>query len=67
MVTKLERADNTVFYLHNAWANSPDGSAGFTLEESEDAAYIGNCISMSSCLYISCSVISVGRYMTAMP
>lgn len=48
MVTKLERADNTVFYLHNAWANSPDGSAGFTLEESEDAAYIGNCISMSS-------------------
>lgn len=48
MVTRLERADNTVFYLHNAWANSPDGSAGFTLEESEDAAYIGNCISMSS-------------------
>ena len=48
MVTKLERADNTVFYLHNAWANSPDGTAGFTLEESEDAAYIGNCISMSS-------------------
>lgn len=48
MVTKLERADNTVFYLHNAWANSLDGSAGFTLEESEDAAYIGNCISMSS-------------------
>lgn len=48
MVTKLERKDNAVFYLHNAWANSPDGSAGFTLEESEDAAYIGNCISMSS-------------------
>ena len=48
MVTKLERENNTIFYLHNAWANSPDGSAGFTLEESEDAAYIGNCISMSS-------------------
>lgn len=48
MVTRLERADNAVFYLHNAWANSPDGTAGFTLEESEDAAYIGNCISMSS-------------------
>lgn len=48
MVTKLERENNTVFYLHNAWANSPDGTAGFTLEESEDAAYIGNCISMSS-------------------
>ncbi len=48
MVTKLERENNTIFYLHNAWANSPDGTAGFTLEESEDAAYIGNCISMSS-------------------
>lgn len=48
MVTKLERENNTLFYLHNAWANSPDGSAGFTLEEPEDAAYIGNCISMSS-------------------
>ena len=47
MVTKLERENNTIFYLHNAWANSPDGTAGFTLEESEDAAYIGNCISMS--------------------
>ena len=48
MVTKLERENNTIFYLHNAWANSPDGTAGFTLEETEDAAYIGNCISMSS-------------------
>lgn len=48
MVTKLNRENNTIFYLHNAWANSPDGTAGFTLEESEDAAYIGNCISMSS-------------------
>ena len=48
MVTKLERENNTIFYLHNAWENSPDGTAGFTLEESEDAAYIGNCISMSS-------------------
>lgn len=48
MVTKLERENNTIFYLHNAWANSPDGTAGFTLEESADAAYIGNCISMSS-------------------
>lgn len=48
MVTKLERDNNTIFYLHNAWANSPDGTAGFTLEETEDAAYIGNCISMSS-------------------
>lgn len=48
MVTKLERENNTIFYLHNAWANSPDGTAGFTLEESEDAAYIGNCISMNS-------------------
>lgn len=48
MVTKLERGNNTIFYLHNAWANSPDGTAGFTLEETEDAAYIGNCISMSS-------------------
>lgn len=48
MVTKLERENNTIFYLHNAWANSPDGTEGFTLEESEDAAYIGNCISMSS-------------------
>lgn len=48
MVTKLERENKTIFYLHNAWANSPDGTAGFTLEESEDAAYIGNCISMSS-------------------
>lgn len=48
MVTKLERENNIIFYLHNAWANSPDGTAGFTLEESEDAAYIGNCISMSS-------------------
>lgn len=48
MVTKLERENNTIFYLHNAWANSPDGTAGFTLEESEDASYIGNCISMSS-------------------
>lgn len=48
MVTKLERENNTIFYLHNAWANSPDGTAGFTLEESEDAAYIGNCISMAS-------------------
>lgn len=48
MVTKLERENNTIFYLHNAWANSPDGTAGFALEESEDAAYIGNCISMSS-------------------
>lgn len=48
MVIKLERENNTIFYLHNAWANSPDGTAGFTLEESEDAAYIGNCISMSS-------------------
>lgn len=48
MVTRLERENNTIFYLHNAWANSPDGTAGFTLEESEDAAYIGNCISMSS-------------------
>lgn len=48
MVTKLERENNTIFYLHNAWANSPDGTAGFTLEESDDAAYIGNCISMSS-------------------
>lgn len=48
MVTKLERENNTIFYLHNAWANSPYGTAGFTLEESEDAAYIGNCISMSS-------------------
>lgn len=47
MVTKLERENNTIFYLHNAWANSPDGTAGFTLEETEDAAYIGNCISMS--------------------
>ena len=48
MVTKLERENNTIFYLHNAWANSPDGTAGFTLDETEDAAYIGNCISMSS-------------------
>lgn len=48
MVTKLERENNTIFYLHNAWSNSPDGTAGFTLEETEDAAYIGNCISMSS-------------------
>lgn len=48
MVIKLERENNTIFYLHNAWANSPDGTAGFTLEETEDAAYIGNCISMSS-------------------
>lgn len=48
MVTKLERENNTIFYLHNAWANSPDGTAGFTLEETEDATYIGNCISMSS-------------------
>lgn len=48
MVTKLERENNTIFYLHNAWANSPDGTAGFTLEETEDAAYIGNCISMRS-------------------
>ncbi len=48
MVTKLERENNTIFYLHNAWANSPDGTAGFTLEETDDAAYIGNCISMSS-------------------
>lgn len=48
MVTKLERENNTIFYLHNAWANSPDGTAGFTLEETEDAAYIGNCISMNS-------------------
>lgn len=48
MVTKLERENNVIFYLHNAWANSPDGTAGFTLEETEDAAYIGNCISMSS-------------------
>ena len=48
MVTKLERENNTIFYLHNAWSNSPDGTAGFTLEESADAAYIGNCISMSS-------------------
>lgn len=48
MVTKLERENNTIFYLHSAWSNSPDGTAGFTLEESEDAAYIGNCISMSS-------------------
>lgn len=48
MVTKLERENNTIFYLHNAWANSPDGTSGFTLEESPDAAYIGNCISMSS-------------------
>ena len=48
MVTKLERENNTIFYLHNAWANSPDGTAGFTLEESEDASYIGNCISMSN-------------------
>lgn len=48
MVTKLKRENNTIFYLHNAWANSPDGTAGFTLEETEDAAYIGNCISMSS-------------------
>ena len=48
MVTKLERENNTIFYLHNAWANSPDGTAGFTLEESDAAAYIGNCISMSS-------------------
>lgn len=48
MITKLDRENNTIFYLHNAWANSPDGTAGFTLEETEDAAYIGNCISMSS-------------------
>lgn len=48
MVTKLERENNIIFYLHNAWANSLDGTAGFTLEESADAAYIGNCISMSS-------------------
>lgn len=48
MVTKLKRENNTIFYLHNAWANSPDGTAGFTLEETDDAAYIGNCISMSS-------------------
>lgn len=48
MVTKLERENNTIFYLHNAWANSSDGTEGFALEETEDAAYIGNCISMSS-------------------
>lgn len=57
MVTKLERENNTIFYLHNAWANSPDGTAGFTLEETEDAAYIGNCISM-----ISAEVLNPSSY-----
>mgnify|MGYP002674015365 CR=1 FL=1 len=47
MVTKLDR-DGTLFYLHNAWAESPDGQTGFTLTEPEAPAYIGNCISMTS-------------------
>ena len=43
MITKYESSSN-IYYLHNAWSDSPDGLDNFALEESDTAAYIGSYV-----------------------